>query len=151
MVLCLCFGLVACSEQAKFNKEKEAASKVVKGYVTALVQAYQDDNSTYLEPFAAPAQMSFINLNIMSYKADNKRFLTRLDKFEVKNVRQSQSSEEKAELLVDTDEEWTFWFVERGTETKMGVPTKIRYNNIYHMVKPQGKWFIIRMEVKEIK
>lgn len=144
--LLITLGIVSCKSG---STEKEAAIRVVKGYTTALPQAYRDGDAKYLAPFASSQQMSYISLNIIDYDSQNRVFVCRIDELKIKDVRKSEEGGAE-ELLVDTEEKWTFWMEETGTGTLVVPQSKINYRITYHLGKREKSWIIEKMDLKAI-
>lgn len=135
MALLLSMAL-SCSKSA----EKALVEEAIKGYNSALVEAYRDAELSYMDPYATAEQLERLKAVISPLRHEKHRMQIVQESFAVESV---TFKDGQAEVV--TQESWTFWNEDRESLEAITPKETDSYRIIYTLKKQDGKWLIDRL------
>jgi hypothetical protein len=138
--------IVGCSERRE-SPEAFEVKAAVRRYNEALPQAYARQSAGLLAGAATGDEMQRLD-DIVNFLAQGKRVMdARQESFEAGQV--AFPAEGRAE--VEAEEVWWYrhWVPSTG-EVKQA-PRRVRYKNLYRLVRVEGRWLVDRLEERGYK
>jgi hypothetical protein len=116
------------------------AEALVRRYDERLVEAYRLGDVRLVEPVVGPGQARRL-AGLIGVKLDEGLTLdARLDAFALRGVER-----EKDEVVVRTEERWTYRDRAVGSGAQVGEASRDRYDMRYHLRRLEGRWVVDRI------
>jgi hypothetical protein len=124
--------------------EKRSVVKAVEAYNRALSEALESSSAEPLALYATQTELGRIQSCLSFSSSEGKFMRSSLEKI---NFTEIKIEREKAE--VNTEEEWTYQYIDAKTKKPLGNQEKVKYQTKYKLLRINGRWLVSEVEVVE--
>jgi hypothetical protein len=143
ITLIICLGILTACEKGS-DAEKEQVLKTVKKYNSMLIRTYMEANIDLMQSVTTDKQLNKILPTVLALRAKNNLMMADQKTFEVKKVFVLGK-----EAVVETDEEWFYWWQHKDTR-KITEPMKVtKYLIRYNLVIEDNMWKVDSLETTD--
>lgn len=147
LILSLCVFVLTLLSLVSCARESVEIKNTVTAYTRLLAEALAKPDFNVLSLFASNAELKRISSYITYNLKEHRIIINDMESLEFGKV---ELGDDGRTSRVWTNERWSFHYIDDRTRQRVTEDSRVRYSNIYHLKKTQGRWVVDRVEAREL-